>query len=729
MATWAVSIADTFLNELLNLPQSISKKVSKVVKILEQDPISAQGDAKKLKGYTNNIYRVRIGDYRLFYSFGQGWVKLLSIRKRDERTYELELPEFDPPSPPPANDALNPYAAIENQELGVGRSQSLAGVEEFVRTGVQKSGQGDKESNNTQPPIINHQPSTINTTALPITFTESLLKQWQLPQEYWADILKVQNAEALLDLSIGDRYLSRILDNCYPRPIEEIDCQKEYLLQVPEDLDRFVEGDLGSFLLKLDPEQEKLRDFGKLGPILVKGGPGTGKSTLALYRVQKLLAQGIKPVLFTTYTNALVTYSEQLLEQLLSHSPEAAGVKVATIDSLVYQYYVRTYGKPSLADTEQCLAYLATALKTAEIPANNIFDRQVRQQTLERLGTTYLLQEFQDVIEAWGIATLEEYQALERRGRGYPLQPNIRAAIWEVYQTWQRLMSQHNRYTWEQLRLKALEIVTQLPAPPYQAVVIDEAQDLSPVALRFLLALVPSLEVAYLTADASQSLYQRGFSWKQIHADLKVTGRTLILRRNYRNTQQITTACAQILKDTTAGDPECINQQPSPHIGDCPTLLLVDDSTEEIEAIHKFLVGAARQFQLPIYGSAILCPSTQMGKAIARQLTNRGLKAQFVAGKQIDLNAPYIKVLTLHSAKGLEFPFVVVVGIKEGSLPHIDPNIPPEEISTVIDEQRRLFYVGCTRAMRSLMVCGSAISPAQFLNPLTDPHWQRQQIL
>jgi mRNA-degrading endonuclease RelE of RelBE toxin-antitoxin system len=189
MATWAVSIADTFLNELLNLPQSISKKVSKVVKILEQDPISAQGDAKKLKGYTNNIYRVRIGDYRLFYSFGQGWVKLLSIRKRDERTYELELPEFDPPSPPPANDLLNPHAAIENQELGVASRKSGQGDK------------GDKGSNNTQP-TINEQPSTINTTVLPITFTESLLKQWQIPQDYWTDILKVQNAEALLDLDL-----------------------------------------------------------------------------------------------------------------------------------------------------------------------------------------------------------------------------------------------------------------------------------------------------------------------------------------------------------------------------------------------------------------------------------------------------------------------------------------------------------------------------------------------
>jgi superfamily I DNA/RNA helicase len=469
-----------------------------------------------------------------------------------------------------------------------------------------------------------------------------------------------------------------------------------------------------------------LRDFGEQGPILVKGGPGTGKSTLALYRVKKLLDLGIKPILFTTYTNALVTYSEQLLEQLLDQPPETAGVKVTTVDSLAYQYYVRTYGgKPDFAKAEQCLACLETALQTAAIPASNVFDLQVRRQTLERLGTTYLLQEIQDVIEAWGVSTLAEYQAMERRGRGIALKANIREALWAVYQTWRDLMSQNGYLTWEQLRLLALEVVAQLPEPPYQAVVIDEAQDLSPVALRFLLALVPSLQRVYLTADASQSLYQRGFSWKQVHADLKVAGRTLMLHRNYRNTQQITAACAKILEGTAAGDTECLNQQSSPHTGDCPTLLLVDDPVQEVEAIYKLFTNAARQFRLPVHGGAVLCPSKQVGQAIAQQLIDRGLKAQFISSKQIDINAPYIKVLTLHSAKGLEFPFVAVVGLQRGQLPYVDTSIPLEEAPTVIDQQRRLFYVGCSRAMRALIVCGSTKFPSPFLDSLTEPYWQR----
>src|SRR5262249_3724928 len=142
---------------------------------------------------------------------------------------------------------------------------------------------------------------------------------------------------------------------------------------------------------------------------------------------------------------------------------------------------------------------------------------------------------------------------------------------------------------------------------PYQAIIIDEAQDLSPTALRFLLARVASPQGIYLTADASQSLYQRGFSWKKLHADLKVAGRTLLLRRNYRNTVQIAAACAAILDGTSAGDTECLVQDLSPHTGDAPSVLLVDGINQEADAIRAFFTSAARQFRLPIHGGAVLC--------------------------------------------------------------------------------------------------------------------------
>jgi len=67
---------------------------------------------------------------------------------------------------------------------------------------------------------------------------------------------------------------------------------------------------------------------------------------------------------------------------------------------------------------------------------------------------------------------------------------------------------------------------------------------------------------------------------------------------------------------------------------------------------------------------------------------------------QVDEKARGVNLMTLHSAKGLEFPVVFIVGVEEGLLP-----LPPRNSSTTtddIEEERRLFYVGATRAMERL---------------------------
>ncbi|OGV69164.1 MAG: hypothetical protein A3K19_15425 [Lentisphaerae bacterium RIFOXYB12_FULL_65_16] len=68
-----------------------------------------------------------------------------------------------------------------------------------------------------------------------------------------------------------------------------------------------------------------------------------------------------------------------------------------------------------------------------------------------------------------------------------------------------------------------------------------------------------------------------------------------------------------------------------------------------------------------------------------------------------DRSAETLSLMTLHSAKGLEFPYVFIVGVEEGLLPHQNSREPAQ-----VEEERRLFYVGITRTEQELCVLHAA---------------------
>ena len=79
-------------------------------------------------------------------------------------------------------------------------------------------------------------------------------------------------------------------------------------------------------------------------------------------------------------------------------------------------------------------------------------------------------------------------------------------------------------------------------------------------------------------------------------------------------------------------------------------------------------------------------------------LTHAALEA---GESQADEYEPAVQLMTMHSAKGLEFPLVFIAGLEEGMF----PSQQSQEDLSRLEEERRLCYVGMTRAMRKLYLC------------------------
>lgn len=112
------------------------------------------------------------------------------------------------------------------------------------------------------------------------------------------------------------------------------------------------------------------------------------------------------------------------------------------------------------------------------------------------------------------------------------------------------------------------------------------------------------------------------------------------------------------------------------------------------------LVSAARAFAQEDGGMRGLDPTEPEGEAAGEASLERFLaEAALDAGEQqADEFEDAVQMMTLHSAKGLEFPLVFMAGVEEGLFPH---KMSMEEPGR-LEEERRLCYVGITRAMQKL---------------------------
>ncbi len=95
MAEWQFSFKPTFLHELQGFEPKESAQVLKKIDLLAQDPTPDAKTKKQLRHLGGKLHRLRSGDFRVFYTFQEPFISLLSVKRRNEQTYEDDVDAED----------------------------------------------------------------------------------------------------------------------------------------------------------------------------------------------------------------------------------------------------------------------------------------------------------------------------------------------------------------------------------------------------------------------------------------------------------------------------------------------------------------------------------------------------------------------------------------------------------------------------------------------------------
>ena len=251
-----------------------------------------------------------------------------------------------------------------------------------------------------------------------------------------------------------------------------------------------------------------------------------------------------------------------------------------------------------------------------------------------------------------------------------------------------------------------------VPGGQYTALLIDEAHDFEDAWLRIAGRMVNPVSSSLLVLyDDAQSIYQgrrRRFNFASV--GIEARGRTSILRLNYRNTAEVLALamhCAQSLLDgdgVPRGEEDMPLAQPATagRRGALPVLIEARHAAEEAALLAE-RVGAALADGVPPDDIAVLCRTKALMRPLEQALAQRRIAVQSMndlAFRRFDWSRPAVKLITLHSAKGLEFPLVIVAGLQ--ALPWRDEPL---------EDAVRLLYVAMTRATRELVLSAHGSSP------------------
>jgi hypothetical protein len=244
----------------------------------------------------------------------------------------------------------------------------------------------------------------------------------------------------------------------------------------------------------------------------------------------------------------------------------------------------------------------------------------------------------------------------------------------------------------------------QIPRFQYGAVLIDEGHDFEPDWYKLIVQMIdPSTNSLLVLYDDAQNIYgqadRRKISWKSL--GVQAQGRTTILKLNYRNTLEILSVArgfAHELLESRGDDDDgvpLIAPQSAGRRGALPELVRTDTAAAQLDVLIARLRDEHAHGR-PYSDMAVLFRNQWEGERLHEALQRIDIPSRLAdsTGKHtLFVVEDSVKLVTMHSSKGLEFPFVIIPGL--GSLPK------PGQSEA---DEARLLYVAMTRATEHLLL-------------------------
>lgn len=448
----------------------------------------------------------------------------------------------------------------------------------------------------------------------------------------------------------------------------------------------------------LHPGQARLVRTSFNGPSRIRGAAGTGKTVVALHRAAHLARTTGGPVLVTTAAPTLPRVLATLLHRL---APD-------TVDRVEFR------SVPGFA--AELLERRGIRLDLDAEAASRVFDAVWRERGLDGpLGridpaARYWYEEISTVLKGRGLSRFEQYAGLARHGRRRALGVEQRVAVWDLYVAYEHALRQTGVADDADLLLEAEASLRAEPLDRYRAVIVDEAQDLSCVAIRMLHSLVGDLpDGLTLIGDGQQTIAPGGATLAE--AGVSIAGRSVVLGTNYRNTVEIAEFAGSLLDGERHTDlegatvlpdsAETARRGPRPVYTVFPSRAVHDESL--VERVREIVAAAERDGDGVRLGDiGVLALYSWHAREAAEALEAAGIPTIDLAdydGTPVDA----VKVGTIKGAKGLEFAEVLLVRTP----PYlVQPGVPEVDDATAERTalQRRELFVGMTRARDGLWV-------------------------